>query len=81
MKIFIDTLNVEEIHRANNMDVVVGATTNLSLIVKEYKNYAKTLTNQSIEKFWEDYVATFCFGTLARISRNERQQTTRQAGE
>lgn len=77
MKIFIDTLNAEKTHKANDMDVVAGATSNPFVIAKKYKNYTKTLTDQSIEKFWEDYVAAFCFGTLARISRNERQQTTR----
>lgn len=35
MKIFIDTANVDEIIKANDMGVVCGVTTNPSLIVKE----------------------------------------------
>lgn len=35
MKIFIDTANVEEIRRANEMGVICGVTTNPSLIAKE----------------------------------------------
>lgn len=35
MKIFIDTANVEEIRKANEMGVICGATTNPSLIAKE----------------------------------------------
>lgn len=35
MKIFIDTANIEEIKKANEMGVICGATTNPSLIAKE----------------------------------------------
>lgn len=35
MKIFIDTANVEEIKKANEMGVICGVTTNPSLIAKE----------------------------------------------
>ncbi len=35
MKIFIDTANVEEIRKANEMGVICGVTTNPSLIAKE----------------------------------------------
>ena len=43
MKFFIDTANVDEIRRANDMGVISGVTTNPSLIAKEHKDYAKTL--------------------------------------
>ena len=43
MKFFIDTANVEEIRKANDMGVICGVTTNPSLIAKEHKDYAKTL--------------------------------------
>ena len=43
MKFFIDTANVEEIRKANDMGVIAGVTTNPSLIAKEHKDYAKTL--------------------------------------
>ncbi|MBQ7335370.1 MAG: fructose-6-phosphate aldolase [Clostridia bacterium] len=37
MKLFIDTANVEEIRRANDLGVICGVTTNPSLIAKEGK--------------------------------------------
>lgn len=39
MKLFIDTANVEEIRKANDMGVICGVTTNPSLIAKEGKNF------------------------------------------
>lgn len=42
MKFFIDTANVDEIRKANDMGVIAGVTTNPSLIAKEHKDYAKT---------------------------------------
>ena len=38
MKFFIDTANVEEIKKANDMGVICGVTTNPSLIAKEGKD-------------------------------------------
>ena len=35
MKLFIDTANVEEIRKANDLGVICGVTTNPSLIAKE----------------------------------------------
>ena len=43
MKFFIDTANVEEIRKANDMGVIAGVTTNPSLIAKEGRDYAETL--------------------------------------
>lgn len=43
MKFFIDTANVDEIRKANEMGVIVGVTTNPSLIAKEGRDYAETL--------------------------------------
>ena len=43
MKFFIDTANVDEIRKANDMGVICGATTNPSLIAKEGKDYVETL--------------------------------------
>ena len=37
MKLFIDTANVEEIRKANDLGVICGVTTNPSLIAKEGK--------------------------------------------
>ncbi|TXJ11140.1 fructose-6-phosphate aldolase [Brachyspira aalborgi] len=39
MKFFIDTANVEDIKKANDMGVICGVTTNPSLIAKEGKNF------------------------------------------
>ena len=43
MKFFLDTANVEEIRKANEMGVIAGVTTNPSLIAKEGRDYAETL--------------------------------------
>ena len=43
MKFFIDTANVDEIRKANDMGIIAGVTTNPSLIAKEGRDYAETL--------------------------------------
>ena len=39
MKFFMDTANVDDIRKANDMGVICGVTTNPSLIAKEGKNF------------------------------------------
>ncbi len=39
MKLFIDTANIDEIVKANDMGVICGVTTNPSLIAKEGRNF------------------------------------------
>lgn len=43
MKFFIDTANVQDIRRANEMGVICGVTTNPSLIAKEGRNVNEVL--------------------------------------
>ncbi len=43
MRFFLDTANVDEIRKANDMGVISGVTTNPSLIAKEDRDYAQTL--------------------------------------
>lgn len=43
MKFFLDTANVDEIRKANEMGVIAGVTTNPSLIAKEGRDYTETL--------------------------------------
>lgn len=43
MKIFIDTANVEEIKKANDICVICGVTTNPSLIVKEGRDFVEVV--------------------------------------
>ena len=43
MRFFIDTANVDEIRKANDMGVICGVTTNPSLIAKEGRDYAEAL--------------------------------------
>ena len=43
MRFFIDTANVDEIRKANDMGVICGVTTNPSLIAKEGRDYEETL--------------------------------------
>ncbi len=44
MKFFIDTANVEDIKRANDMGVICGVTTNPSLIAKEGRDFKQVIT-------------------------------------
>ena len=44
MKLFIDTANVEEIKRANEMGIICGVTTNPSLIAKEGRDFRQVVT-------------------------------------
>ena len=39
MKFFVDTANVEDIKKANDMGVICGVTTNPSLIAKEGRDF------------------------------------------
>lgn len=43
MKIFIDTANVEEIKKANDMGIICGVTTNPSLIAKEGRDFCEVV--------------------------------------
>ncbi|MGN1175096.1 MAG: fructose-6-phosphate aldolase [Roseburia sp.] len=43
MKFFIDTANVEEIRKANDMGVICGVTTNPSLIAKEGRDFKEVI--------------------------------------
>lgn len=44
MKLFIDTANVEDIKRANDMGIICGVTTNPSLIAKEGRDFKQVVT-------------------------------------
>ena len=44
MKLFIDTANVEEIRKANDLGVICGVTTNPSLIAKEGRDFQEVVT-------------------------------------
>ena len=43
MKFFVDTANVEDIKKANDMGVICGVTTNPSLIAKEGRNFNEVI--------------------------------------
>ena len=43
MKLFLDTANVEEIKKANDMGVICGVTTNPSLIAKEGRDFKQVI--------------------------------------
>ena len=43
MKFFIDTANVDEIRKANDMGIICGVTTNPSLIAKEGRNFKEVI--------------------------------------
>ncbi|WP_294153654.1 fructose-6-phosphate aldolase [uncultured Clostridium sp.] len=43
MKIFVDTANIEEIRKANDLGVICGVTTNPSLIAKEGRDFIEVI--------------------------------------
>ncbi|MDD6216538.1 MAG: transaldolase family protein [Roseburia sp.] len=43
MKFFIDTANVDDIRKANDMGVICGVTTNPSLIAKEGRDFTEVI--------------------------------------
>ena len=43
MRFFVDTANVDEIRKANDMGIICGVTTNPSLIAKEGRNFAEVI--------------------------------------
>ncbi len=43
MRLFIDTANIEEIRKANDLGIVSGVTTNPSLIAKEGRDFRQTI--------------------------------------
>ena len=43
MKLFIDTANVDDIRKANDMGVICGVTTNPSLIAKEGRDFNEVI--------------------------------------
>lgn len=43
MKLFIDTANVDDIRKANDMGVICGVTTNPSLIAKEGRDFSEVI--------------------------------------
>jgi transaldolase len=47
MKFFIDTANVEDIKKANDIGVICGVTTNPSLIAKEGRNFDEVIAEIS----------------------------------
>ena len=43
MKLFLDTANVEDIKKVNDMGVICGVTTNPSLIAKEGRDFTEVV--------------------------------------
>ena len=43
MKLFLDTANIEEIKRVNDMGIICGVTTNPSLIAKEGRDFNEVI--------------------------------------
>ena len=50
MKFFIDTANVEDIRKANDMGVICGVTTNPSLIAKEGRDFTEVIKRDHIHR-------------------------------
>ena len=52
MKFFVDTANVEEIRKANDMGIICGVTTNPSLIAKEGRDFNQVIARSLL--LWTD---------------------------
>ena len=66
MKFFVDTANVDEIRKANDMGIICGVTTNPSLIAKEGRDF-----NQVIAE-----IASIVDGPRQQQLQNPRALTT-----
>lgn len=44
MRFFVDTANVEDIRKANDMGIICGVTTNPSLIAKEGRDFKEVIS-------------------------------------
>lgn len=54
MKFFIDTANVEDIRKANDMGIICGVTTNPSLIAKEGRDFQGSNQRNYRNRRWTD---------------------------
>ena len=61
MRFFIDTANVDDIRKANDMGIICGVTTNPSLIAKEGRDF-----NEVIKEITE-IVERALFSALNRV--------------
>ena len=66
MRFFVDTANIDEIKKANDMSIICGVTTNPSLLAKEGRDFKQIIgeiaslqTDQRNIKFQEDYRKAF----------------------
>ena len=48
MRFFIDTANVDEIRKANDMGIICGVTTNPSLIAKEGRDFGQVIAETDL---------------------------------
>ena len=64
MKLFIDTANVDDIRKANDMGVICGVTTNPSLIAKEGRDFGEVIKEITtiVDGGVQNAVATGSFG-------------------
>ena len=75
MKIFVDTANIEEIKKANDLGVICGVTTNPSLIAKEGRDFnevIKEITSIVDGPISGEVISMNCEGMLkeARVNKN-----------
>ena len=71
MKFFIDTANVEDIRKANDMGIICGVTTNPSLIAKEGRDFNEVI--KEITSIVDGPISGEVKATRRR--RNDRRRT------
>ena len=70
MKFFIDTANVDEIKKANDMGIICGVTTNPSLIAKEGRDFKEVITELA-EQFGIELPKTYNHNPEAKTLKDE----------
>ena len=66
MRFFVDTANIEEIRKANEMGIICGVTTNPSLIAKEGRDFKQVI---DCARAGAD-IATVPYGVLVQMTKH-----------
>ena len=79
MKFFVDTANVEDIRKANDMGVICGVTTNPSLIAKEGFQLPTSFAYPAGIIFAAVCLGTFVFTCVLGKGKNAEAGTAEEA--
>ena len=72
MKFFVDTANVDEIKKANDMGIICGVTTNPSLIAKEGRDFGEVIDVYKRQSFMCCFTSSTISWTNASLASLRR---------